>query len=85
MTRSITAAVLAVALLASAGLALAEEAAGKVQSVNSSDRSITLEDGTQLFLAEGVSIEGLREGASVKASFEERDGKKIVTGLEVGN
>jgi Cu/Ag efflux protein CusF len=42
-----------------------------------------LEDGTQLWVAEGQAMDDLKEGASVKASYEERDGKKIVTGIQV--
>ena len=33
--------------------------------------------------AEGVTMDQLKEGANVKASYEERDGKNIVTGLEI--
>ena len=34
-------------------------------------------------MAEGLSMDALKEGASVKAIYEERDGKKIVTSIEV--
>jgi hypothetical protein len=34
-------------------------------------------------VAEGLSMDRLREGTSVKASYEERDGKKIATSIEV--
>ena len=33
--------------------------------------------------AEGLSMGTLKEGASVKASYEERDGKKVATSIEV--
>jgi Cu/Ag efflux protein CusF len=42
-----------------------------------------LEDGTQLWLAESVSTDALKEGATVKASYEEKDGKKVVTEIQV--
>ncbi|HEX2481373.1 MAG TPA: DUF1344 domain-containing protein [Methylomirabilota bacterium] len=61
----------------------AEEVSGKIQKVDTSDRSIVLEDGTQLWLAESVSADELQEGATVKASYEEKDGKKVVTQIEV--
>lgn len=61
----------------------AEEVSGKIQKVDPSERSIMLEDGTQLGLLEGVSTDALQEGATVMASYEERDGKKIVTEIEV--
>ena len=83
MMKSIGAMVLALGLVLSFGSAYADELSGKIQSVNAGDRMVTLEDGTQLWVAEGVSIDGVKEGASVKASYEERDGKKIATGLEI--
>jgi hypothetical protein len=61
----------------------AEEVSGKIQKVDTGDRSIVLEDGTQLWLAESVSTDVLKEGATVKASYEEKDGKKVVTEIQV--
>ena len=61
----------------------AEEVSGKIQKVDAGDRTIVLEDGTQLWLAESVSTDALKEGATVKASYEEKDGKKIVTEIQV--
>jgi Cu/Ag efflux protein CusF len=75
--------VLAFLLVASAGAAWAGDVEGKVQSMDTNDRVVTLEDGTKLWIAEGVSIEGLKEGAKVKASFEERDGKNVATSVQV--
>ncbi len=63
--------------------AWAGEIQGKIQNVNPADRMFVLEDGTQLWVAEGLSVDTLKEGASVKATFEERDGKKVVTNFEV--
>jgi hypothetical protein len=63
--------------------AWAEEVQGKVQTVDPSERTIVLEDGTKIWVAEGVSMENVKEGAAVKASYEERDGKKVATSLEV--
>ena len=70
-------------VLAAAAPVWAEEISGKIQKVDTSDRSIVLEDGTQLWLAESVSTDALHEGATVKASYEEKDGKKVVTQIEV--
>lgn len=65
--------------------AWAGEIAGKIQKVDPADRTFVLEDGTQLSVAEGLPMDTLKEGASVKASYEERDGKKIATGFEVSD
>ena len=72
------------ALLLGLGIAAwAEEVSGKIQSVDPDERSIVLEDGSKIWMAEGIPMDSLREGASVKASYEERDGKKIATSVEV--
>jgi len=63
----------------------AEDVSGKIQSIDTSDRAIVLDDGSKIWLAEGVPMDNLKEGASVKASYEERDGKKIATSVEVSD
>jgi Cu/Ag efflux protein CusF len=78
-----TLAVVAMLLALAAGPLWADEVSGKIQKVDTMERSIVLEDGTQLWLAESVSADALKEGATVKASYEEKDGKKVVTEIEV--
>ncbi len=63
--------------------AWADEIQGKIKSVDPSERSILLENGTQLWVAEGLAMDTLKEGASVKASYEVRDGKNVTTVFEV--
>lgn len=82
MKRVVAAVLLGLVLMGAAG-AWAAEIQGKIQSVDRLDRVIVLEDGTRLWLAEGLSMETLREGASVKAAFEEREGKNVITSFEV--
>ncbi|MGH7391580.1 MAG: DUF1344 domain-containing protein [Candidatus Rokuibacteriota bacterium] len=75
---------IAVALvLAMSAAAFAADVEGKIQSVDIADRAIVLDNGTKLWVAEGMSMDKLKEGATVKASYEQRDGKNVVTGLEV--
>ncbi|MBI1959332.1 MAG: DUF1344 domain-containing protein [Candidatus Rokubacteria bacterium] len=74
---------LAVLLGLGVGMAAAEEISGKIQKVDVAERMFVLEDGTQLRLAEGLPTEGLKEGVSVRASYEERDGQKVVTGIQI--
>ena len=74
---------LAMLLVVSAGGVWAGQVGGKIQKVDPADRIFVLEDGTQLWIAEGLSMDALKEGASVKAAYDERDGKKIVTGFEI--
>jgi hypothetical protein len=75
--------VLAMLLAIGIAGAWAAEVEGKIQSVDTSDRTIVLDDGTKLSIAEGVTMQDLKEGAKVKASYEERDGKKVATSITV--
>ena len=61
----------------------AGQIAGKIQTVNHSERHFVLEDGTHVWVAEGFPIETLKERAAVEGAYEERDGKKIATTLKV--
>jgi Cu/Ag efflux protein CusF len=72
-----------VALLAIAPFAAAAEIEGKIQSVDSSDRTIVLDDGTKVSVADSVSMDELKEGTDVKVSYEEKDGRNVATSVEV--
>ena len=76
---------MAVALLLvfAVGRTWAEEIQGKIKSLDTTARVFALEDGTRIWVAEGLSMGTLREGALVKASYEERDGEKVATRIEV--
>ena len=69
------------AFLGSTGLALAEDAKGKIQSVDATAKTITLEDGTTYTLAEGVMVDNLQPGTEVTVSFEEKDGTKTASAV----
>jgi hypothetical protein len=73
----------ALLLVFAVGMAWAEEIQGKIKSLDTVERVIALENGTKIWVAEGLSMGTLREGASVRASYEERDGKKVATSIEV--
>ena len=76
-------AVLTILLVFSVAGAWAAEIEGKIQRLDTSDRTIVLDNGTRVFVAEGVALESLREGSEVKVTFEERDGKNVATNVEV--
>ena len=73
-----------IALLLGLGIAgaWAEEVQGKVKAMDQTERVFTLEDGTKIWVAEGVSMSTVKEGRSVKALYEERDGKRIGTSVQ---
>jgi hypothetical protein len=81
--KKVLGAVLALMLGLGVAGAWAEEVAGKIKSVDTVARSIVLEDDSIIWIAEGVVMDNLQEGKSVKASYEERDGKKVATSVEV--
>ena len=58
---------------------------GKIKSVDASGKMVTLDDGTQLVIPQTDAGEKkvLQPGASVKASYEEKDGYKMATSFMV--
>ena len=56
---------------------------GKIATV--SGAKVTLADGTELMIPSDVKVQrsDLKPGATVKASFEERGGQKVVTAIAV--
>ena len=77
---------LGVALLAGllvTGVAWAADLEGKIQMVKLDERVVVLEDGKQIWIAEGISMEDLQEGRLVKVAYEERDGKVVAVAIEV--
>ncbi|HSB80279.1 MAG TPA: DUF1344 domain-containing protein [Candidatus Methylomirabilis sp.] len=63
----------------------AKEVHGKVRSLDRSRKTVTLEDGTKLTIPESIKITSgsLKRGAMVIATYEEKDGQKVVTSILV--
>jgi ferric-dicitrate binding protein FerR (iron transport regulator) len=70
------------AVILSAAPVLAGEKEGKVQTINAAERSMTLEDGTKVWLSQDVAADAVKEGDSVKVMYEERDGKNVAVSVE---
>ena len=73
----------ALAGLLATGVASAADLEGKIQVVKTDERVVILEDGKQVWIAEGLSMEELQEGTLVKVAYEERDGKVVAVSIEV--
>ncbi len=58
---------------------------GTIKSVDPDGGVVTLDDGTKLMIPASLRTQrgALKEGAMVKASYEDRGGQKIVTSIEV--
>lgn len=75
-------AVSALALMSAAGMALANEASGKIESMDEEQMTLILDSGQAFTFAEGLSTEGLEEGTEVKVTYEEQDGQLKATAIE---
>jgi len=68
-----------------AGRWLSAEVTGTVQAVDPAGKSITLDNGTSLMIPATAKVDrkALTPGADVKASYQERDGHKIATSIQI--
>jgi Protein of unknown function (DUF1344) len=84
MLRHIVVAVVVMLIAAFGPLAaLAADTEGKVQAVDTAERTITLDNGTKVWVAEGVPLDTIKEGAEVMVSYEDKDGKAVATSVSV--
>jgi Protein of unknown function (DUF1344) len=76
---------LAVAVMVLAPVSFAADVQGKIKSVDPSGRMVTLDDGTQIVIPATLTVEkaALKPGATMKASYDEKDGQKIAKSLTV--
>jgi Cu/Ag efflux protein CusF len=89
--KKIAALVLAVSF-ALVGVAMAAEMEGTIQAIDTGSKELALDNGSKIVWDDSttVTVEGqqgkledLKEGAKVKASYEEKDGKNVAGKLEV--
>lgn len=74
--------VLSVAL--SAGFAEADDVQGRVKATETTQKVITLDNGTRLFWTdETPGAEQIQSGDVVRAKYEERGGRLVVTEIEI--
>lgn len=67
----------------SVSAALAAELEGKIQTVDTAERTIVLDNGTKVWLSDGMISDSLKEGAEVKVAYDERDGKNVATSVDL--
>ena len=56
---------------------------GKVKQIEVNQRVMTLDDGTKLYWTDSVTVKEIKQGAQVKATYEEKDGKFVLTNIQV--
>ena len=77
---------LAIALvLGSMASVQAAEVTGTIQAVDPAGKSITLDNGTTLMIPATAKVDrkALTPGADVKASYQERDGHKVASSIQI--
>lgn len=79
--KGLSIAAMALWALTNGSLAVATEPPETAPTADASACVVVLEDGTRLSLAEVLTIE-LQEGVTVKLSFDERDGRHVLTSIE---
>ncbi len=85
MKRVLVVAVLALSVVLMGGNVWAADVQGKVKTIQVNDRVVTLEDGTQLYWTESITVsQDIKEGAVVKATYEPaQDGKFVLSKIEI--
>ncbi len=75
----------AVLLVAASVAWAAQTIQGKIMSVDPYGKKVTLLDGTQLMIPLHVKVQrdALKEGVTVRATFEQQDGQNVVTSIVV--
>jgi hypothetical protein len=83
LMRTIVATALVVSTAIVPVVASAAEVEGKIQSLDQTERTIVLDNGTKITVGADVSMDNLKQGSDVKVSYDERDGKNVATKVEV--
>jgi hypothetical protein len=81
MSRILIACIVVTAVVFAALPVLAADMEGKIQSIDTTERTLTLDNGTKVWLADAVAIDSIQAGADVTVSYEERDGKPVATSV----
>ena len=85
MKRALIAVVVALAMVVTAGtVGWAADKEGTVKTIQINERVLTLSDGTQLHWTEAVEVpQEMKEGTKVKATYEPKGGKMVLTKIEI--
>lgn len=67
------------------GAPMEKEVEGKIKTLDTSGKSVTLEDGTKLTIPDSLKAARgtLKEGAMLKATYQEMGGEKVLTSIQV--
>ncbi|MEH6629336.1 MAG: DUF1344 domain-containing protein [Halopseudomonas aestusnigri] len=79
--KKLFASVIALGLISAATMANATEMTGRVMTTDEATNTIIMENGTVLELAGGLSVKDLAPGTEVVVTYDEKDGKNLVTDI----
>ncbi len=79
--KKLLASVIALGLIGAATMANAAEMTGRVMTTDEATNTIIMENGTVLELAGGLSVKDLAPGTEVVVTYDEKDGKNLVTDI----
>jgi Cu/Ag efflux protein CusF len=71
----------AIALMAASAIAQAAETTGTIEDIDPNGRTMMLDDGVTYQLDEAVDAEGLKTGDKVMVTYEQADGKIMVSAV----
>ena len=71
------------AALLSSGAALAAEAEGHIRSIDQEKLTITLDDGKSYKLPGEFDMESIKEGMDVILAYDEINGQKLITDMQL--
>jgi len=84
MKHALVALVVVVMVFAAGTVAMAADKEGTVKMIQVNERVITLSDGTQMIWTEAYQVPlDIKEGTKVRATYEPKDGKMVLTKIEV--
>ncbi len=84
MKHALVALVVVVMVFAAGTVAMAGDKEGTVKMIQVNERVITLSDGTQMVWTEAYQVPlDIKEGTKVRATYEPKDGKMVLTKIEV--
>jgi len=84
MKHALVVLVVVVMVFAAGTVAMAADKEGTVKMIQVNERVITLSDGTQMIWTEAYQVPvDIKEGTKVRATYEPKDGKMVLTKIEV--
>lgn len=80
--KGILSAIAAIAVFGLIGVAKAAEAVGRIEVVDPTQRAVLLDDGKTYVVHPAVDLAALQRGSSVKVTYEDQGGQRVITDVK---